>query len=365
VAAGVAVLIALPPIVAALPARESGVAADALLRQIQASGRAGYSGYAEAVGGMRLPLTEEFSSLADLFGDRTRLRVWWRGERDWRVDAIEPTGETGLHRDAVGAWTWDYEANQVSRIDEPSLRLPRPADLDPAQLGRRLLAEATAREVSRLPARRVAGQHAPGLRLRPNDPRTTIASVDVWADPGTGVPIRVDVNGRGASGASGASGGNRPVVAASYLEFDPRPPSAAVTRFAPPARAEVTYGQLSDLATSADLLASLAPPEELAGYRLRRRAEGLGGIGTYGRGVTLLAAAPLPGRLSWPLRDQLRTARGVRAGPAGLQLSVGPLSLLLTDDAPGGRHWLLTGTVTAETLQRAAAEIAAGPLEPR
>jgi hypothetical protein len=356
VAAGVAALVALPPVMAALPARDSGVAAGALLRQIQASGRAGYSGYAEVVGGLRLPLTEEFSSLADLFGDRTRLRVWWRGERDWRVDVIEPTGETSLRRDALGAWTWDYEANQVTRIDEPSLRLPRPADLDPAQLGRRLLAEAAAREVSRLPARRIAGRDAPGLRLRPGDPRATIASVDVWADPGTGAPVRVDVNGRGA---------HRPVVAAAFLEFDPRPPSAAVTRFAPPARAEVTYGQLSDLAASADLFASLAPPQELAGYRLRRRAEGLGGIGTYGRGVVVLAAASLPERISWPLRDQLRRARGVRAAPAGLQLSVGPLSLLLTDHTPGGRHWLLTGTVTAQTLQRAAAELAARPLAPR
>jgi hypothetical protein len=368
VAAGLAVLIALPPVMAALPARERGVTADALLSQIRASSRAGYSGYAEAVGGLRLPLTDEFAPLADLFGGRTRLRVWWRGEHDWRVDAIEPTGESGLHRDAVGAWTWDYEENQVWRIDErdsvgrppnsveASLRLPRPADLEPAQLGRRLLAEATAREISRLPARRIAGRDAPGLRLRPDDPGTTITSVDVWADPGTGAPIRVDVTGRGA---------NRPVVAASYLEFDPRPPSEAVTRFAPPARAKVSYGQLADLAADIDLFGSLAPPDELAGYRLRRQAEGLGVLGTYGRGVGFLAAVPLPDQVSWPLRDQLRRTRGVRAAPAGLQLSAGPLSLLLTDDTPGGRHWLLTGTVTAETLQRAAADLAARPLEPR
>ena len=355
-AAGLAVLVALPAVVDALPARDPRVPADALLSQIQASGQSGYSGYAEAVGGLRLPLTDEFSSLADLFGDRTRLRVWWRGEEEWRVDALEPTGESGLHRDAVGAWTWDYEDNRVSRIDEPSLRLPRATDLDPAQLGRRLLAEASPAEVTRLPARRVAGRDAPGLRLRPADPRTTVTSVDVWADPSTGVPVRVEVR---------AAGTDQPVVAASFLDFDPRPPAPAITRFAPPAAAEISYGQVADLAAAADLFGPVEPPAELAGYQLRRRAAGLGGVGTYGRGVTVLAAAPLPGHIYWPLRDQLRRARGVRTTPVGLQLAVGPLALLLTDDAIGGRRWLLTGTVTAETLQRAASDLAAHPPEPR
>lgn len=277
--------------------------------------------------------------------------MWWRGEDEWRVDALAPTGERGLHRDAVGAWTWNYEDNRVTRIDEPSLHLPRAADLDPAQLGRRLLAEASPTEVSRLPAQRIAGRDAPGLRLRPADPRTTVTSVDVWADAGTGVPLRVEVQAAGAA---------QPVVAAAYLDFDPQPPPPTITRFAPPGDAEVSYGQVTDLAAAADLFGRLRPPATLAGYPLRQRAEGLGGVGTYGRGVTVLAAAALPRRISGPLRDQLRRARGVQTTPAGLQLTAGPLVLLITD-AIGGRPWLLTGTVTAETLQRAAADLAARP----
>ena len=45
-----------------------------------------------------------------------------------------------------------------------------------------------------------------------------------------------------------------------------------------------------------------------------------------------------------------------------VHLTVGPLSLLLTDP-PGQRGWLLTGTVTPDTLDRAAAEIAVRPPE--
>jgi hypothetical protein len=94
--------------------------------------------------------------------------------------------------------------------------------------------------------------------------------------------------------------------------------------------------------------------------------EGLGSVGTYGTGLTVLVAVPLPGRVSRPLREQLAGTRGITPTGTGLRLTVGPLSLLLVDP-PGRRDWLLTGTVDAATLDRAAAEIAADPAlaEPR
>ena len=98
----------------------------------------------------------------------------------------------------------------------------------------------------------------------------------------------------------------------------------------------------------------------LAGLPVRTRVEGLGSVGTYGTGLTVLVAVPLPGRVSRPLRDQLAGTRGITETAQGLRLTVGPLSLLLIDP-PGRRDWLLTGTVDAATLDRAAAEIAALP----
>ena len=88
--------------------------------------------------------------------------------------------------------------------------------------------------------------------------------------------------------------------------------------------------------------------------------EGLGSVGTYGTGLTVLVAVPLPGRISRPLREQLEATPGVTVAVAGIKLAVGPLSLLLTQPIDR-RSWLLTGTVSAATLDRAAAELAANP----
>lgn len=354
VAAGAAALISLPLVVGALPARSDATSAASLLAAVRGSGAQGHSGYAEAVGGLRLPLTEDFSALTDLFGDRSRLRVWWRGEQDWRVDTVQPTGESGLYRDAEGLWTWEYERGTALRTTDPAVRLPRVADLEPAALGRRLLSEARPAEISRLPARRVANRSAPGLRLRPADPGSTIERVDVWVDRGTGLPLRVEVYGAGSPA--------RPVVETSFLDFRAERPPAGTTRFAPPYPGRVRRELNPDVAASINVFSPAVPPLRLAGLPVRARVEGLGSVGTYGTGLTVLVAVPLPGRVSRPLRDQLSGTPGITVTGRGVQLTVGPLSLLLTDPV-GRRSWLLTGTVSAATLDRAAGEIAARPPE--
>ncbi|MFL6130622.1 MAG: hypothetical protein ACJ73E_16365 [Mycobacteriales bacterium] len=351
VAVGLAGLVSLPLAVGALPARSDPASTTDLVDAVRRSGTQGYSGYAEAVGGLSLPLTEDFSTLTDLFGDRARLRVWWRGDQDWRVDTVQATGETGLYRDVEGLWTWEYERGTALRTTEAAVRLPRAADLEPAALGRRLLSEAGPAELSRLPARRVADRSAPGLRLRPADPASTVERVDVWVDRGTGVPLRVEVYGVGSA---------RPVVETSYLDFSPMSPPAGTTRFAPPYPERVRRELNPDLAAAIDVFSPVVPPLRLAGLPVRTRVQGLGSVGTYGTGLTVLVAVPLPGRVSRPLREQLSGTPGTAPTALGVRLTVGPLSLLLTDPA-GRRSWLLTGTVSAQTLDRAAGEIAADP----
>ncbi len=356
VAVGVAVLVSLPLAVGALPARSDSRSAGELVEAVRRSAATGYSGYAEAVGGLSLPLTEDFSGLTDLFGDRSRLRVWWRGDQDWRVDTVLAGGETGVRRDAEGLWTWEYERGTALRTTDPAVRLPRGADLEPGALGRRLLSESRPPELSRLPARRVANRSAPGLRLRPADPGTTVDRVDVWVDGATGVPLRVEVYG---------AGSGRPVVETAFLDFSAERPGPGRTRFAPPYPGRVRTELNPDLAASINVFSSAVPPQRLAGLPVRTRVEGLGSVGTYGTGLTVLVAVPLPGRVSRPLREQLAGTPGITSTGTGLRLTVGPLALLLVDP-PGRRDWLLTGTVDAATLDRAAAEIAADPaLEPR
>ena len=57
----------------------------------------GFSGYAVSAGNLALPVTDQLSSVADLFSNRTTMRVWWRGPADNRVDVVTPAGETGTH----------------------------------------------------------------------------------------------------------------------------------------------------------------------------------------------------------------------------------------------------------------------------
>lgn len=349
VAASIAVLVALPAAIRALPARDSGLSSAALLQRVKGSGSVAYSGYAEAVGGLQLPVTDEFSDLANLLGERTRLRVWWRGDDDWRVDALEATGETDLIHDRRGTTVWEYEAARVTRMSDPAVRLPRTADLLPSVLGRRLLSEAHAHEVSRLPAERVAGRDAPGLRLTPGNPQSSVDHVDVWVDAPTGLPLRVVVYGPAQDTAA---------MTTSFLEFSTKTPGAADTAFTRPSGAEFHVEETLDIATRADRFAPVIPPDRLAGLQ-RRSGDRDGAVGDYGHGVTRLIAIPLWDEPAGPLRDQLALTPGVQVDDVGTTVTVGVLGLLLADRSPDGTSWLLAGTVTTSTLRQAAAELAA------
>lgn len=349
---GIAALVAMPTVLGALPVGSADRAAAQLLTRVHRSTTTPYAGYAESTGGLALPATDQLSSVGDLLGGHTRTRVWWRAADDWRVDTLGPSGEEDVHRAGSGVWTWDYESDRAtfSRADPAgTVRLPVAADTTPADLGRRLLADARPGEVSALAPRRIAGRQADGLRLRPQDPLTSIERVDVWADRSTGIPLRVDVFGAGST---------VPAMSTTFLDFSAERPSAAETDFAPPASARVRLGDRFDLVRLITYLAGPLPPATLAGMPREDLLGAGSAIGVYGRGVTELVAAPLPWREADALRRQLATAPGVTSGPAGLSLAIGPLGLLLTGGDASGRSWLLTGTVTLPALVRAATEIA-------
>lgn len=356
VAALVAVLVAIPIVVSALPAADTDLSAAQLLENVQASGEVSYSGYAQSIGGVLLPINEQLPELVELFADRTTTRVWWRSPEDWRVDTIGLTGETGLHRRGLTTWTWEYEANRATRSLVSDLRTPRPDDLLPSELGRRLLSQADPDEVTRLPAERIAGIGAPGLRLNPREPQSNVDRVEIWADPTTGLPLRVSVYGEGAA---------QPAVTTSFLDIDFERPDAQITNFSPPPGARVQVDEINDIVSAADRFVQLVPPDRLAGLDRREQPEGLGSVGDYGRGVTVLVAVPLPRDFAEPLRRQLLEAPGVDpANPLGTAVTVGPFSVLLT----GGRaevSYLLTGTVDLATLEQAARDLRDNPPAPR
>ena len=351
VLAGIAVLVALPSVVAALPARSGDISAAELLRRIMSSAGRPYSGYAESTGGLALPVTNRFGSVADLFGGRTQLRVWYRSEVNWRIDAISFAGETDLHHDESGDWTWNYESNTVDRTGSPvapQVRLPSTTDLVPPELGRRLLSQAQPGEATRIASARVAGRSVPGLRITPDQAVSSISRVDVWADPGTGLPLRVEVRGKQSDAAA---------ITTSFLDFSPAPPPEAVTAFIPPADSRLSDRASRDLVTAIDQLGAVLPPDRLAGLDRNRQLPTLGSVGVYGRGVTELVAVPLPGRLAHSLGRELADATGADPDEPRLSLTVGPLNLMLSLPTQPDAAWLLVGTVTADTLAAAAAQL--------
>ncbi|MEO6997433.1 MAG: sigma-E factor regulatory protein RseB domain-containing protein, partial [Terracoccus sp.] len=201
----VVALVALPFVVAALPVGPPASDAASVLVRMEQSVNRPYEGYAETTGTVGLPASDGLDNISSLLGGRTQQRVWWRSTTDWRDDTITPTGEEGAYSTATHRAVWSYEDNRavVTEADpQGAIRLPRAADTLPPLLAARLLSEATPALVSALPSARVAGRAADGLRLRPGDPLSSIDRVDVWADRESGIPVRVEVYGRGAQRAA-------------------------------------------------------------------------------------------------------------------------------------------------------------------
>ena len=325
VAAGTALLVGAPLAVRVWPADDSGVSAADLLARIEAGARRPYSGYVESQGTLQLPVADRFTDVGELFGGRTRMRVWWRSADEWRVDKLLTTGEQDLVHNAQGTMRWRYEQADATLSNDPAIRLPRTADLVPPAVASLLLDDADESEVRRLPAQRVAGVDAPGLRLTPAAEQTSIDHVDVWADPDTGVVLRVEVTGKGAT---------RPAFTTAFEDFSAALPSRSRTTFEPPPGADYRFDDVLDIADAANQYAPYLAPERVAGLTKEVQAERA--VGLYGSGVTRLLTVPMRHQEADPLREQLlRTpgvvrTPGVRSLPGGTLVTVGPLSVLLT-----------------------------------
>ncbi len=347
VALGVALVIGMPLGLRALPAHDRDINARALLAQIQAAASHPYSGYVETLGTLQLPVADHFTDVGALFGERTRMRVWWRSDADWRVDKVLVTGETDVFHDSRFTTTWDYERAEATRSRDPEIRLPRTADLVPPELARHLLSDADASELSRLPARHVAGRDALGLRLSPSVAQSSIDHADLWADSDTGVPLRIQVFARGTATAA---------FTTEFMSFTAATPDENVTRFTAPPGTKLSYDDVIDVADGANQFAPLAPPAMLAGLS-RPNDRRLRAVGLYGTGVTRMVAIPLSDRAAMPLREQMEQTPGVQLVAEGDLLTAGPLSVLLTEFSGYGGGWLVAGTVTEQTLITAAHQL--------
>ena len=346
-ALAVAVVTGAPLVARALPVRAPDPSSAALVSRMRAAAHHPYSGQVELNGNLDLPVTSRFTDVGALLGERTRLRVWWRRPDAWRVDKLLVTGETDLVHDGGLTTEWSYEANRAVRSVDPEVRLPRTADLLPPSLAARVLDGADDRTATRIGARRVAGISAPGVRIRPADPRSSVDHVDLWSDPASGVVLRVDAY---------AAGDTAPSFSTAFTTFSASTPGEARTRFVLPAGAKDSFDEVLDIADAANQYAPFVPPHTVAG--LVRAATPRGAVGVYGSGLTRLLVIPLRHRDALTLEDQLRRTGGVVESAVGLQLQSGPLGVLVSDR--GESSWLVAGPVTPQTLVDATRDLLAG-----
>jgi hypothetical protein len=350
VVAGVFLLLALVPWAGrAFPASDRSMSAGQLLSLVRQGYDAPYSGLVESSGRLALPFDDRFTDVADLFGGQTRLRVWWLDPQDWRVDRLLDSGEVDLFHHQNVTTEWDYERERVSVGSDPTIRLPRDSDLLPPRLASLLLGDLSADHLARIAPRRIAGHDALGLRLVVDDARSTIDHVDLWAEADTGTVLAVDVY---------STSSTAPVVSTAFTAFSTDVPSPDVISFRTPPGVHRQFEPLLDFADAADQYAPLTPPGSLAG--LPRSNPSGRGVGAYGDGPTRLLAVPLQRREAEVLGEQLSRSGAALQGGRQL-LRVGPLGIMLTEvHEPFEFQWLVTGSVTDDTLRRAAADLAVG-----
>jgi hypothetical protein len=353
VAVGTVALLLLPWTIARIPHSHSSLGAAALLARVRASAHIPYSGLAESEGGLQLPDARQLNAVANLLGGRSQLRVWYANPEFWRVDSITPTGENDAHLEGRLLWKWDYETNVVdaTMVDPGQMHLPRPSDLTPPDLARRFLSHASPNDVTRLGTRRIAGHDAPGIRLVPTEPESTIRAIDVWADPQTGLPLQVQALAKG--------GVNRPIESR-FLDVSLARPADSTIRFRPNLRSNVDFHLHEDLLSSLDTRFARAAPSALAGLSIAPRSGAVPAVALYGGGVTSLVLVPVPNNLAGSLIRQLSRATGIPIDQSetldSITITVGPVNLVVASGFH--RAYVLAGTVTLDGMQAAINQLA-------
>jgi hypothetical protein len=348
VGTGVAGLVVLPPMVEALPASSSHVGVEALTTRILASDQQPYHGYAEGRGAMRLPELPGAADLSTLVSDTSRMRLWYESPERWRTDLLYSGGERDRYRTPEGTWTWDSGTHGITFLaGQTQLRLPIPIDLTPPDLVRRMLAAAKPDEVSALPARRVAGRDGNGLRIEPATAASTIAKIDVWADPSTGLPLRAEVNSKGR---------DDPSLETGFLDLEIEPPDPDLVTLDPPPDAVKNEQETDavDLVQAIELYSATQLPDTLAG--LQRRTPVASGAATYGEGFDVVGVLALPERF---VSDTLRALRSSNRpwGHSAAVVSTPLVNGMLLADR--GTAYIVGGPVTVKELDRVAEELVA------
>lgn len=353
VLAVVALLCSIPVVLALRPTRAVALDPGVLRTRIAASADRPHQGFAQSSGLLPLPPLPNLEQVVELASGRTEMRVWYAARDSWRVDVIEGSTERGLYRTPQAEHLWDHGANQLTRVvGEQPVRLPRPADLTPPDLVRRLLGIAAGDRFEPLTGRRVAGIDAAGLRIVPATADTTVAHVDVWADPDSGLPLQAEITARG---------GERPVFVTRFLEVELTTPDAGVL-IPPAARTGIGF----EVTAAPDILSAInrrgpaGLPDRLAGFPRRQAVADLAAAGVYGTGLEQFVVVAVSGGIGWTAFDRVSTFGRDLDVPTGgaAMIGTGLLTVLVVRGDGTDLTYLVAGLVQPALLERVATDLA-------
>lgn len=357
VAAGVVVLCALPVVASALPVSVPTFTAAQLRARILASAGMSYSGYAESNATFGVPPLSGLTSVTSLLDGVTKMEVWQAAPDRWRVDVLTDTGESDTYQLGTTGYEWNSGAQLLTEVlpaapGTATVRLPRAADLVPTSLAQRVLAQVgtSAARFSMLPPLRVAGQSAAGLRVTPTDPASTIGAVDIWAEPSTGLPLMVEVFGRGA---------RTPALQSQFFQVGTWKPAGTV--LTPPPRVPgtgFTTASASNLQSALNNLSFEPLPATLAGRK--RVPSQVTNVGLYGSGLSLFTViAVRGGNFTGDAQSDGGTPYSFPDG-TGYLLSASLVNAVVAQPAGSADTFLIAGTVSDQVLLAAAATLTSG-----
>lgn len=353
VAAGVALLCGLPVIASALPVSVPELTASQLRARMLASADESYAGYAESNATFGLPPVAGLTGLTSLLNGATKMRVWQATPTRWRVDVLSDAGERDTYQlSGCRSYIWDSSDQLLTEVrGRQTYRLPRPADLVPPALALRLLSEAGRQASYRVIAPvRVAGRSAAGLRVTPADPASTVGRVDIWADPSSGLPLLVEIFGRGQG---------RPALESRFFQVSPWHPDQRVLT---PVRAPgtgFTVTGAGNLAGALRHLGMVALPAQLAD-RIRQPVQrGFEEVGVYGGGLSTFVVLGVRGSAGRNLIPDAISAGGTPlnvAGDPGVAIGAPLVNAIIF--RPFFVTFLVAGTVSMDLLEQAATDLA-------
>jgi hypothetical protein len=359
----------LPTAVSALPVSGSDRTPREIVAEARESATVPHEGYAETTGALGLPDLPRLGEVAALLGGTTHARVWWRSTTAWRVDQVTATGESDTYAWRGALHTWDYEGRRLRTIlSESPVRLPRVDDLLPPQAARRILAGVTRDDrLTPLPAKRVAGRSADGVRIVPVATDSTVGRVDLYVDSASGLPLSLQLYPRGSSHAA---------LSSRFLDVRLVRPDSGILTPRIPATLPIEPVTVPDFAAAVDVFAPFELPARLGTSARSRDLLSVGGTATYGAGLARFVVLPLTPELG---RSALAAATDggglaltVRGGDAVL-IETPLLNAVIAQGHPEqepsvdrrGRSYLVAGLVDADTLTTAVTALFANPPPPR